>query len=73
MPPELAGEVRLTESQRLGIIVLLYKGGDKPVDDVASYRPITLLNTDVKLLARVLVNSIFSYGRGGPLVTAARL
>jgi len=56
MPPELAGEVRLTESQRLGIIVLLYKGGDKPVDDVASYRPITLLNTDVKLLARVLVN-----------------
>ncbi len=25
------------------------------MDDAASYRPITLLNTDVKLLARVLV------------------
>ncbi len=47
--------MRLTESQRQGIIVLLHKGGDKPVDDAASYRPITLLNTDVKLLARVLV------------------
>ena len=55
LPPELAQEVRLTVSQRQGIIVLLYKGGGKPVDEVASYRPITLLNTDVKLLARVLV------------------
>ena len=55
LPEPLAQEVRLTESQRQGIIVLLHKGGDKPVDDAASYRPITLLNTDVKLLARVLV------------------
>jgi hypothetical protein len=57
LPPELAQEVPLTESQRQGIIVLLHKGGGKPVDDAApSYRPITLLNTDVKLLARVLVS-----------------
>jgi hypothetical protein len=56
LPPELAQEVRLTESQRQGIIVLLHKGGGKPVADAASYRPITLLNTDVKLLARVLVS-----------------
>ena len=33
----------------------LHKGGGKPEDEVASFRPITLLNTDVKLLARVLV------------------
>jgi hypothetical protein len=26
LPPELVGEVRLTDSQRLGIVVLLYKG-----------------------------------------------
>ena len=58
LPPELAEEVRLTDSQRQGIIVLLHKGGGKPVDEVASYRPITLLNTDVKLLARVLVGRV---------------
>lgn len=45
----------LSESQRRGVITLLHKGGDKPPDEVASYRPITLLNGDVKLLARVLV------------------
>jgi hypothetical protein len=55
LPPGLAQEARLTVSQRQGIITLLHKGGGKPVDDVASYRPITLLNTDVKILARVLV------------------
>ena len=62
LPPELAQEVRLTESQRQGIIVLLHKGGGKPVDDAASYRPITLLNTDVKLLARVLVSPRMAAG-----------
>jgi hypothetical protein len=45
----------LSPSQRQGLITLLHKGGDKPADQVASYRPITLLNSDVKLLARVLV------------------
>ena len=45
----------LSDSQRRGVITLLHKGGDKPADQVASYRPITLLNSDVKLLARVLV------------------
>ncbi len=45
----------LSPSQRQGVITLLHKGGGKPLDQVASYRPITLLNTDVKLLARVLV------------------
>ena len=55
-----AGGALLSASQRKGIITLLHKGGGKPVDQVTSYRPITLLNTDVKLLARVLV------GRMGP-------
>ena len=45
----------LSVSQRQGVIALLHKGGDKPADAVASYRPITLLNSDVKLLARLLV------------------
>jgi hypothetical protein len=55
---DASAEPLLTPSQRQGVITLLHKGGDKPVDDVASYRPITLLNSDVKLLARVLVSRI---------------
>jgi hypothetical protein len=34
---------------------LSHKGGGKPTVEVASYRPITLLNCDVTLLARVMV------------------
>lgn len=55
---DASAEPLLPPSQRQGIITLLHKGGDKPTDDVASYRPITLLNSDVKLLARVLVSRI---------------
>jgi exonuclease III len=44
----------LTESNRTGLIVLVYKGGGKPRDDPDSYRPITLLNCDVKLAAKVM-------------------
>jgi hypothetical protein len=42
---------QLTESQRSGVITLIHKGGGKPVDDVASFRPITLLNCDYKQAA----------------------
>ena len=48
----------LPASLRTGIITLLYKGDDKPADQLASFRPITLLNTDYKLLARVLVRRL---------------
>ena len=44
----------LPPSMLVGLIVLLYKGGDKAVADLASYRPITLLNCDYRLLARAL-------------------
>ena len=50
----------LTPSQRLGLIVRIYKGGGKPRDRCESYRPITLLNCDYKLLARILVNRMNS-------------
>ena len=36
------------------MIALIYKGGGKPRDSANSYRPITLLNADVKILAKVL-------------------
>ena len=42
----------LSESQRLGILTLLYKKGDKRKLD--NWRPISLLNTDYKIIARVL-------------------
>ena len=41
--------------QRLGLITLIYKGGGKPRADPASYRPITLLNCDLKIVAKVMV------------------
>jgi hypothetical protein len=46
---------RLTERQRLGLIILIYKGGGRPRADPASYRPITLLNADLKIVAKVMV------------------
>ena len=50
--------LRLSESQRLGLITLIYKGGGKPRADPASYRPITLLNCDLKIVAKVLVHRL---------------
>lgn len=46
---------QLSELSRTGLVILLYKEGGKPRDDPDSYRPITLLNCDVKLVAKVLV------------------
>jgi hypothetical protein len=51
-------ELRLSESQRLGLITLIYKGGGKPRSDPASYRHITLLNCDLKIVAKVLVHRL---------------
>ena len=53
-----ADDGQLTLSQRSGVITLIHKGGAKPRDAVASYRPITLLNCDYKLLARVFVQRL---------------
>ncbi len=48
----------LSDSQRTGIMALLHKGDNKPVDELSSFRPITLLNCDYKLVARVLVRRL---------------
>ena len=45
----------LPASQAHGVVTLLYKGSG-PRADPASYRPITLLNSDVKLLAKTLTD-----------------
>ena len=44
----------LTYTQRQGIIILLHKGKDLPRDRFYNWRPITLTNTDYKILAKVM-------------------
>lgn len=51
----------LPPSMLVGLIVLIFKGGaERDVRDLASYRPITLLNCDYRLLARVLCSRLAS-------------
>ena len=44
----------LSYSQKRGILKLLFKGNDAPREKLGSWRPITLTNTDYKILAKVL-------------------
>ena len=46
----------LSNSQKRGILSLLYKKNDK--SKLANWRPISLLNTDYKILAHVLANRL---------------
>ena len=48
------GDDILPPSMRLGTITLLYKGKGLPRDQPGSYRPITLLNSDYKIISRAL-------------------
>lgn len=53
-----ASQLQLSTSQRLGLVLPVYKGGGKPRAAVTSYRPITLLNCDLKIIAKVMVQRI---------------
>ena len=44
----------LSYTQRQGIITLIHKGKDLPRDQLDNWRPITLLNSDYKILAKIL-------------------
>lgn len=52
----------LPRSMLTGLIIMLYKGGGKDATTLASYRPITLLNCDYRILARLLCSRL-----AGPL------
>ena len=54
-----AAQPLLSSSQREGCTVLLYKG-DGPRELVSNYRPITLLNADYKILAKLLATRMGS-------------
>ena len=47
---------RLTVSQRRGVISLLFKKGDRTL--LKNWRPVTLLNTDYKILTKALANRL---------------
>lgn len=46
----------MTSSQKLSLIMLIFKKGDKT--NLANYRPISLTNTDYKIIAIVLANRL---------------
>ncbi len=49
---ESLGKGELPPTMRTGLVTLLYKKGKK--EDLANWRPITLLTTDYKVLAKVI-------------------
>jgi hypothetical protein len=53
---EMYQQHNIHEQQTQGIIICLPKKGDAKTTD--EYRPLTLLNTDLKILTRVLINRL---------------
>eukprot|EP00745_Piridium_sociabile_P017327 TRINITY_DN26057_c0_g1_i7.p1 TRINITY_DN26057_c0_g1~~TRINITY_DN26057_c0_g1_i7.p1 ORF type:complete len:253 (+),score=13.69 TRINITY_DN26057_c0_g1_i7:83-841(+) len=48
----------ISYSQKQGIIILIHKGKELSRDDLSNWRPITLTNTDYKMLAKVLATRL---------------
>ena len=49
----------LTPSQSQGLICLLHKGGDLARENISNWRPIALLNSDYKLIAKLLAIRLY--------------
>lgn len=50
---------KMPHSWKKGLIILIFKKGD--VNDIANYRPITLLNNDYKILCKIMSNRINTF------------
>ena len=48
----------VSPTQKRGIITLIHKGKNLPRERLANWRPITLLNTDYKILAKALARRL---------------
>ena len=48
----------MSQTQCKGIVKLIHKGKDLPREELANWRPITLLNTDYKILAKTIAMKI---------------
>jgi len=51
-----AGELSIT--QRQAVITLIHKGKELPRDEISNWRPISLTNTDYKLLAKCIASRL---------------
>ena len=51
----------LSPSQSQALICLLHKGGDADRGNISSWRPISLLNSDYKILARLLAMRMYPF------------
>ena len=62
----------VSKSQQNGILSLIHKGKDSPRENLTNWRPITLLNTDYKILAKTIairlnkcINGLVSHDQCG--------
>jgi hypothetical protein len=51
---EIFDKFEMCDSQCRGMLTLLHKGGDR--DNIRNWRPITLLNSDYKIISKLLAN-----------------
>jgi hypothetical protein len=52
----LSKKKELTPSQYKGVLTLLYKSGER--EDIRNWRPLTLLNSDYKIIAKILAERL---------------
>lgn len=53
---EIFEQKRLSDSQYKGVLTLLHKGGER--DNIKNWRPLTLLNCDYKIIAKILAERL---------------